>query len=913
MAQNFWENDPVVQPAQPQQRRGAPQPVIAFDDPEMTPAQAQSASVQQENLALARQREARAAAEFNEKQAAGNIGKAAEGERKAASFLGRAVEASRQYEKIAQGAPGYLGEIARGIAPDLSAVVGVTGDVRQQEIAAQDAFIEAILRQDSGAAIPDAEREATRRNYFPTPGNPPEVLENKRRLREQAIAGLGLASGRLRDETLARLGEEPEANRPAGTQIEFGMDAGQQPTGFRFNPEQLGQLQSFMAENPQASAAEVNAFARGAFGQTLGDPQQVEAAMAYYRQTGQMPGIDYSTTDAMRQAQLDAQLRERGQGEGTDAIGLVAQGITANLGDEAAGLAGGVANVLQGKSFAEGYTQERDLARRADEIGRERSGILPEIAGSVVSPVGAFRAPAATVRGAAAQGAAGGAAFGFGSGEGAVDSVVDTATGAALGAGLGAGAQRLLGGRGGGGGGGTPRPAAQAYQDQLDAGVPNPTLGSTRGGAAAIAENALALSPGGGRVAANIRENIAGAGQGAQAMADRFGPGGSLVSRGEALIEGANKWRSKADEVVGKAYDAIPISPKAPASTPNTLAFLDGAADRFDSQVLKQAFANGKLATFRQALDEPLSWRDLKGWRSEIGDLIGEAVVVGDNIGKKQLRGLYASLSDDMKATATALGPDALRKFERANNLFRDKQERLEKTLVSILGKDGNNPAERAGKLIDTISAANKGSSDIKKLADIRKSIPAEEWSSVSSSLVRLMGQPRDNPALDFSPQSFLTAYKGMDDAAKNIIFGKNELRKELDGFSNAMEGLATVQNSGNPSGTARIANVLLGLTNLSSLGTQAITANVASRLWTNPRFVQWATGYTKMVKGAAKAGKMPTAANIDKQMNLMGKAAASAGAAANDVLNMQAALRSAFEQSPGRLAAEPTDEQGQM
>lgn len=934
MAQNFWENDEVIAPAQtraqPVPRRGAPQPIIAFEKPAVDPLDRRK-----DEIAIAKGERDLATGPMAERKAAADAAKAeaeaariaanqdtTEGE-KTAAFLGTRVASSLQnLARIGKAnpdarEPSLLVEGVRGL-PFFGETAAnfLTDSDRQIVEAAELDLLDAALTLGTGAAYTAEQLAGYRKSYFPRLGDSPETRKAKEQslkvLLEAARVKAGRASGEI-DKALQAAGmAEAPAGLPQGTQIEFGMDGSGAPTGFRFNPQQLAQLQSFMAQNPNASAAELNAFSSGAFGQTLGTPEQVDQAMAYFRQTGQMPGIDYSTTDAMRQSELDAQLKARGQEGGTSTAGLIAQGITANLGDEAAGVAGGVMNALQGRSFVDGYTQERDLARRADEIGREREGMLPELFGSVVSPVGAFRAPAATVRGAAAQGAAGGAAFGFGAGEGAVDTVVDTAAGAALGAGLGAGAQRLLGGRGGGGGG-PPRPAAQAYQDQLDAGVPNPTLGSTMGGAAAIAENALALSPGGGRVAAGIRENVEGAGQGAQALADRFGPGGSFASRGEALIEGANKWRDKAQAVVGKAYDAIPISPKAPASTPNTRAFLDGQADRFDSPVLQDAFANGKMARFSEAVDAGLTWRDIKGWRTEIGDLIGEAMIVGDGIGKKQLRNLYASLSDDMKATASSLGPDALRKFERANTLNRQKEERVEKALVSILGKDGTNPAERAAKLIDTISQNNSGSADIKKLAEIRKSIPGDEWDSVSSSMIRLLGQPLNKESRDFSPQSFVTAFKNMDPAAKNIIFGKNELRKELDGFANAMEGLATVQGSGNPSGTAKIVNVLFGLTNLSSLGTQALTANAASRLWTNPRFVQWATGYTKMAKGAAKAGKMPTAANLEKQLNLGGKAAAAAGASANDVLNMQAALRSAFEQSPGRLAAEPTDEQGQM
>ncbi|NBS85009.1 MAG: hypothetical protein EBS59_10025, partial [Verrucomicrobia bacterium] len=76
--------------------------------------------------------------------------------------------------------------------------------------------------------------------------------------------------------------------------------------------------------------------------------------------------------------------------------------------------------------------------------------------------------------------------------------------------------------------------------------------------------------------------------------------------------------------------------------------------------------------------------------------------------------------------------------------------------------------------------------------------------------------------------------------------------------------------------------------------------------LWTDPRFVRWATGYTRMLKGAAKAGKQPSKANFDKQIELLGKTAGANSVIASEVTGLQAALRAANDNAVTPLAAEP-------
>lgn len=80
-----------------------------------------------------------------------------------------------------------------------SAPLGVGNYMRTPEFQKFDQarrdFVNAILRRESGAVISDQEFENANQQYFPVPGDSPEVIEQKRRNRETAIAGLRVGSG----------------------------------------------------------------------------------------------------------------------------------------------------------------------------------------------------------------------------------------------------------------------------------------------------------------------------------------------------------------------------------------------------------------------------------------------------------------------------------------------------------------------------------------------------------------------------------------------------------------------------------------------------------------------------------------------------------------------------------------------
>lgn len=65
----------------------------------------------------------------------------------------------------------------------------------QQAEQAQRDFINAILRRESGAVIADSEFENAKKQYFPQPGDTPEVIQQKAANRRNAINGVSRAAG----------------------------------------------------------------------------------------------------------------------------------------------------------------------------------------------------------------------------------------------------------------------------------------------------------------------------------------------------------------------------------------------------------------------------------------------------------------------------------------------------------------------------------------------------------------------------------------------------------------------------------------------------------------------------------------------------------------------------------------------
>ena len=82
----------------------------------------------------------------------------------------------------------------------------------QQQVQAERNFINAQLRRESGAAISPSEFSNAEQQYFPQPGDTPEVLAQKKANRELAQANLIREAGSAYDESLVGTVSAPQSN-----------------------------------------------------------------------------------------------------------------------------------------------------------------------------------------------------------------------------------------------------------------------------------------------------------------------------------------------------------------------------------------------------------------------------------------------------------------------------------------------------------------------------------------------------------------------------------------------------------------------------------------------------------------------------------------------------------------------------
>jgi hypothetical protein len=169
----------------------------------MTPGEAASNQVARANLGLAGQRldlDRQALAQRSAIEKAPT-----EFQGKSAAFGLRAEEA----DKILSGLQGKYSpaainsKLAVQSTPLLGGMLGAAtnmalSDADQQAEQAQRDFVNAILRQESGAAIGASEFDNASKQYFPQPGDSQAVIKQKARNRQLAIQGLQKNAARAR-------------------------------------------------------------------------------------------------------------------------------------------------------------------------------------------------------------------------------------------------------------------------------------------------------------------------------------------------------------------------------------------------------------------------------------------------------------------------------------------------------------------------------------------------------------------------------------------------------------------------------------------------------------------------------------------------------------------------------------------
>lgn len=90
----------------------------------------------------------------------------------------------------------------------------------RQQTQAEKNFVNAILRRESGAAISTGEYQQAEQQYFPRPGDTPEVLEQKRANRLQGIESMKVSAGRAWDKVGLIKPKAPPKSKEAQDKLE---------------------------------------------------------------------------------------------------------------------------------------------------------------------------------------------------------------------------------------------------------------------------------------------------------------------------------------------------------------------------------------------------------------------------------------------------------------------------------------------------------------------------------------------------------------------------------------------------------------------------------------------------------------------------------------------------------------------
>lgn len=763
--------------------------------------------------------------------AAGPTADATEAERKNASFLARAMQAESDYLNIDAdpNAPGQQQISGRSVpgqffADKFPGIANSFSDQsRQLADQAQLAFIAAVLRSDSGAAIPEGEIATARRQYFPMPGDGPEVIAQKAQARRTAIEGLRESSGRMAPQSIST----PEGLQQVG-QWAAGVVAPQGvPTSSRPAPQSPTDGGSpFRGADPNTITFDIDT-GTGAFGPNEGQltPEQqskLDAALRAYSgdpnfgpdrlraiyenlgiPVGSLPdspafydavksGKPFDTTpdptaaNAARKKWAEDQVRAEMRAMGMDTINsspLSDNGFSAGFVDELTGIRDGITNVVTGKGgFVQGYRDGRDITRAAQDMARNEYGSAPEVISSLMMPVGAL-GRAETVGQFAKQGAAIGGITGFGQGQGTTNSLLSAGGGAALGGGAGVLAsqagrgvnallqtqtgQRVTGALGNALARGRPNVDSELVAAGKRQGIKVrlPDAVESKRPAMAALEKTKTGAP---RVAAAKAEDIS-------ATQDRLGnivPDGG-VARDETqlgkLLQGALERQNEASKGQTSAFfqRVEKMAPGARSDGAATLSHIDGEIAR-----LKGAGARGNASAIKALEDmradiaeTGVSVESLQSLRASIRQRVRDNNL-DPSASDRLFGGVDEAATKELESALSAANPKAVSAFRRANQSHAERLAFRREVSRELLGTP-NNPldAEKAAtRLMSKIGS--KG--DEEGFGRVWASLNDSERADTAATIIHNLGGGDE-----FSLAKLATGLENANERTLRTVFGK--------------------------------------------------------------------------------------------------------------------------------------------
>jgi hypothetical protein len=395
-------------------------------------------------------------------------------------------------------------------------------------------------------------------------------------------------------------------------------------------------------------------------------------------------------------------------------------------------------------------------------------------------------------------------------------------------------------------------PLAQTVQQFDRAGV-RPTVAATGAGAAkvakAVAENPIA----GIRARANLQGSLEDTAQAVDRTASQFGNASDRGAAGEAVQQGIKDFNQRFSDRASALYDKVfgqidaaqqqkLAQSKAVAEAQNAgraqVAAPDAAGDlpgpariasleikpapviqpkatadvlgqinaRGDSPALRDLFSTPQVAKLTAAVKDPgsLSFQDLRNARTWVRE-----AKTDDNlrqgVSQADLGRLEGALTQDINANAASIaGPKVARQLQQADQFYRLGSQRIQGALQKFVGKSedmaGENTYDRISRM-----ASDRGGADSARLLALKKSLQPSEWGDVAASTIQRMGQGKDG----FSINSFVTNADKLSGQGKDLLFGRGELRSELDNLIDVARKQKNVEAAANHSNTATVVQSL--------------------------------------------------------------------------------------------------------
>ena len=439
-----------------------------------------------------------------------------------------------------------------------------------------------------------------------------------------------------------------------------------------------------------------------------------------------------------------------------------------------------------------------------------------------------------------------------------------------------------------------PTMTQQAARAASDLGI-TPSLGMTGKSAAVVAAGLEKMPLSAGVIAKDAARSVSEIEGVFSRIKSGIGTSVSPASAGDALQGGLGKFVAGFENTSGRLFSEVDKKIPQTARFPidNTAQAIAGAKSVFDGnpELAARLGVNKWDGIISEAGQAGISWPALKQFRTSVGkalgDKLGRTALSDEDLGR--LKTLYGSLTEDMTAAALQSGKPAMEAWTRANNFYRSGAKRIERSLdASITAKT----PERAFEAFSQLLQADRATSDIARVRQIKTSMPKEEWGTVSASIVDRLGKARAGVQSAegdvFSPSAFLTNWNKMSPEARTILLPE-AARIELAKLAKVAEAAKASGAERNLSNTGSVAALLAigaggGVAPLTTAGAVG-GAYIGSKAMTSPLFLRAlnnaARGDMRQMAAMSK-GRGPFSEDAQTVMRLSVAEAATGGAASN-------------------------------